>query len=162
VVFSQYDCETDITTQLTLSSNKSLRSTAHVSNDRQADQGQRLEQASKSIKAANIATSYQENDPKDQREIALDDRASSDWSQNQYRASATEEEEVEAGKQSKAVPYQLQQWMFETSNPKITFAERLEKSKWNCEDAGTEECLNVEESCGSWGRKPYDWILFDE
>jgi hypothetical protein len=159
---SPYDCETDITTQLTLSSNKSLRSTAHVGNDRQADQGQRLEQASKPIKAANITTTCQENDPKDHRKIVLDDRASSDWSQNQYRASATEGKEVDAGKLSKVIPYQLQQWMFETSNPNITFAERLEKSKWNCGDAVTEKCLNMEESCESWGRKPYDWILFDE
>jgi hypothetical protein len=159
---NQYDCEADITTQLTLSSNKSLRSTAHVGNDHQADQRQRLEQASKPIEAANIATSCQENNPKDHGKIALDDRASSDWSQNQYRASATEGKEVETGKLSKVVPYQLQQWMLETSNQKITFAERLEKFKWNCGDAGTEECLNVKESCGSWGRKPYDWILFDE
>jgi len=159
---NQYDCEAVITTQLTLSSNKSLRSTADVGNDRQADQRQRLEQASIPIKAANIATSCQENNSKDHGKIALDDRASSDWSQNQYRASATEGKEVEAGKLSKVVPYQLQQWMLETSNPKITFAERLEKFKWNCGDAGTEECLIVEESCGSWGRKPYDWILFDE
>jgi len=40
---------------------------------------------------------------------------------------------AERRKVRKVVPYQLQQWAFETFNANITLAERLEKSKWEYE-----------------------------
>jgi hypothetical protein len=43
------------------------------------------------------------------------------------------EEMVEKKKARRRVPYQLQQWAFETSNANISLAERLEKSKWKYE-----------------------------
>jgi hypothetical protein len=159
---SQYDFEADITTQLTLSSNNSLRSTAHTTIDREAGQWRKPKQDAKPTKAANILDSCHENNSKDYDKTVLDHSADGDWSQNQYQGFAMKEKEDETRKLSKAISYQLEQWILETSNSHITFAERLERSKWKYGDAGTEECSNVEESCGSWGRKSYDWILFDE
>lgn len=147
-------------TQLTPYSTNSLRFTAQMS--KPAHTEKKLKQAPKPTKSAKRATTRPRNDAEHHDKVGIDDRACNDSSHNLYYGSATGEEEVEARKTSNVVPYQLQQWMAETSNHCITLAERLEKSKWTCEDAGTEECLIVDESDESWGRKPYDWILFDE
>ena len=110
--------------QLTPSSNNSSTFPAHIGKVCQTREG--LKQLRWPTKATNIASTYQESDPDGHEEIILQHRAGSNWSEILYRDSSTDEDEVETRKTSKTVPYQLQQWMFESSNPSITLAERLE------------------------------------
>jgi hypothetical protein len=146
-------------TKLIRSSNKSSQFLAHLkANDAVLVQ----KQASRSAKTAITTSTSQGNDLGVDEEIMPNDRSGSNWSQIQYRDSSTEEEEVETRYMTKVSPYQLQQWMTETSSPNITLGERLEKSKWKYEDAEAQEDFNLGEADEDWGRKPYDWILFSD
>jgi hypothetical protein len=141
------------------SSNKSSQFLAHLKGH---EAGLVQEQASRSAKSAITTNTCQENDLGAEEEIISYDRSGTNWAQIQYRDSSTEEEEVETRNITKVTPYQLQQWMIETSSPNITLGERLEKSKWKYEGADAQGDLGLGEADEDWGRKPYDWILFSD
>jgi hypothetical protein len=119
-----------LSSQITSPSNKPSVFHAHVGKARQPREPQ---QAQNLAKCAKISTNCQEKNSAHAEEDIIDGVAGSNWSQILDHGSQPEEEVVERRKLRKVVPYQLQQWAFETSNANITLAERLEKSKWNYE-----------------------------
>ncbi|PMD23204.1 hypothetical protein NA56DRAFT_644117 [Hyaloscypha hepaticicola] len=139
--------------------NKSSQFLAHLKVN---DAGLVQKQASRSAKTTITTSTSEGNDLVVDEEIIPYDRDVTSSSQIQYRDSSTEEKEVETRNITKVMPYQLQQWMTETSSPNITLGERLEKSKWKYKSAEAQGDLNLGGADEDWGRKPYDWILFSD
>ncbi|KAE9363532.1 hypothetical protein N431DRAFT_474553 [Stipitochalara longipes BDJ] len=142
--------------------NKSLRLTAHIGKVHQAEHELKQKQTPNPTKVANTPSTCQQHAPSYYENIGIDDATSIHWSQAIYRNPTAEDEEFEMKMTSTVASYQLQQWISETSSPCITLAERLEKSKWKYEGTWIGEDLCKGDCRESWGRKPYDWILFSE
>jgi hypothetical protein len=135
--------------QLMPSSNKSSQMIACI--DKACLSQEKSNQDPNPAKPTNIPSTCQENDPMRADDIIPGDGAVNEWPQVLWRHAATEYEEVETRKRSNALPYQLQQWLFDTSSPNITLAERLEKSRWKYENAKNEDGVIVAESDESRG-----------
>jgi len=120
--------QTSNSTQLTGSSNKSLRLTATIGKVHLGEHELKQKEALDTTKVINTASTCQENAPEDYESAGIDDKSAIHFSQAHHNCT-TEDEEVQLKNTPNFASYSLQQWMLETSNSCITFAERLEKSK---------------------------------
>ena len=155
--------QTSTSTRLTSSSNNSssrfpaTTGTVHL---REHDLKQK--ESLDPTKVGNAESTCQEKAPENYEKVYVDNTIEHYSSQMPYRNRTTEDEEVELRKTPYFASYQLQQWMLETSNSCITFAERLEKSKEKYQGTGNGDNLCGGNCDEDWGRKSYDWILFSE
>ena len=148
--------------QLTSSSNKSLRLTALIGKVHLDDEELKQKEALETPKVGNTSSTPQENASKYYGDTVVNDGTDICASQAPYQNCTTENEEVESSTTPNFTSYQLQQWMLETSNSCITLAEKLEKSKWQSQSSRAEHGPCGDDCDENWGRKAYDWILFNE